>query len=54
MEGKKTSQARYDKANTKGYYIKLNLKTDKELIEFLDKLENRQGFIKKALSEYIK
>lgn len=44
---------KYDKANTKGYYIKLNKKTDKALIEYLDKVDNRQGLIKELLQNHI-
>ena len=38
--------AKYDKANTKGLYIKLNLTTDADIIEFLATTENIQGYIK--------
>lgn len=41
--------ARYDKANTKGVYLKLNLKTDKDIIEYLDGIENVQGYIKNLI-----
>ena len=41
--------ARYDKANTKGVYLKLNLKTDKDIIELLAKKENVQGYIKSLI-----
>lgn len=41
--------ARYDKANTKGVYLKLNLKTDKDIIDFLDKTGNVQGYIKNLI-----
>lgn len=47
-------QARYDKANTKMVTIKLNYKTDAEILERLEKEPNVQGFIKMALKEYIK
>lgn len=45
--------ARYDKANTKGVYIKLNLKTDKDIIEHLAKKENVQGYIKSLIRDEI-
>lgn len=40
------ASAKYDKNNTKGLYIKLNLKTDLDIIEYLRGKENVQGYIK--------
>lgn len=40
------SQARYDKDNTRRYGFKLNLKTDADIISFLDKQPSIQGYIK--------
>lgn len=40
------ASAKYDKTHTKGIYLKLNLETDKDIIEFLDGVENVQGYIK--------
>ena len=37
---------RYNKANTKTYLIRLNRKTDAEIIETLESFTNKQGFIK--------
>ena len=39
----------YDKANTKGLYIKLNKKTDADIIEALSECNNKQGLIKRLL-----
>lgn len=39
----------YDKANTKGLYIKLNKKTDADIIEALSECDNKQGLIKNLL-----
>ena len=39
----------YDKANTKGLYIKLNKKTDADIIEALSECDNKQGLIKTLL-----
>ncbi len=39
----------YDKANTKGLYIKLNKKTDADIIEALSECDNKQGLIKRLL-----
>lgn len=41
-----TPQEKYDKANTKGVYLKLNKKTDKDILEHLQKQESKQGYIK--------
>ena len=43
------NKAKYDKSNTKGLYIKLNKKTDSDIIEALAKCSNKQGLIKKLL-----
>lgn len=40
------AQARYDKANTKGIYLKLNRSTDEDIIERLEQVGNVQGYIK--------
>ena len=36
----------YDKANTIGVYLKLNKKTDADIILALESVGNKQGFIK--------
>lgn len=48
-EAKRRASAKYDKAHTKGIYLKLNLETDKDIIEFLDGVENVQGYIKQLI-----
>lgn len=52
-EARKKSQARFDAQNTKRYTLKLNKRTNAELIELLDSAESQQGIIKQALREYI-
>lgn len=37
------------KLNYKGYYIKLNINDDADVIERLDKQKNRQGYIKELI-----
>ena len=37
------------KLNYKGYYIKLNINDDADIIERLDKQKNRQGYIKELI-----
>lgn len=46
--------ANYDKKNTVGIYLKLNKTTDADIIELLAQQENKQGFIKELLREYMK
>lgn len=43
----------YDKQHTTTILIKLNNKTDADLIEYLNASGNKQGMIKAALREYI-
>ena len=45
-EAKRRASSKYDKANTKGIYLKLNKNTDADIIERLDESENVQGYIK--------
>ena len=51
MEKKETARERYDKANTVKVTIKLNRKTDKDIIDYLDNSGNKQGAIKDALRD---
>lgn len=41
--------AKYDKANTKGIYLKLNLNTDADIIKKLEECGNVQGYIKELI-----
>jgi hypothetical protein len=43
------THARYDKANTTGIYLKLNNKTDADILEHLRRVDNRQGYIKELI-----
>lgn len=45
-EAQLAAQKRYDAKNTKQYKLKLNLVTDREIIDWLDTQENKQGYIK--------
>ena len=40
---------RYKKNNTKQYNVVLNLRTDKALIEHMDKQTNKQGYVKSLI-----
>lgn len=39
-------QARYDKAHTVSFHLKLNLKTDADVIQRLGEVDSKQGYIK--------
>jgi len=45
---------KYDAANTKQFHLKLNLKTDKDIIEWLEKQEAIQSYIKRLIREDMK
>ena len=45
-EAQKKAQAKYDKANTRQIHLKLNRRTDADVIQALDNAESKQGYIK--------
>ena len=45
---------RYDAENTRQVKLKLNVKTDADVLEQLDRQENVQGYIKKLIREDMK
>ena len=57
---KKTSDAvlravaKYDAVNTKQFHLKLNTKTDSDIIERLGKQKSVQGYIKRLIREDMK
>lgn len=51
--GKWDSRERYAKENTKRYVVKVNKNTEQEIIEKLDSIENKMGYIKKLIREDI-
>ena len=48
-ESLKKAVAKYDSLNTKQIKLKLNLKTDIDIIEQLEKQGNKQGYIKQLI-----
>lgn len=52
-EAQKRASAKYDADNTKQYHIKLNVKTDNALIEYLSQCQSIQGTIKAALRAWM-
>ena len=53
-EAEKRASAKYDKEYTKGLYIKLNIRTDQDIIKWLWMQSNKQGRIKELIREDIK
>lgn len=47
-------QAKYDAKNTTQFKMKLNLKTDADILEWLSKQSNKQGTVKALIREKIK
>lgn len=47
------AQAKYDGENTKHVGIKLNIKTDADILEALEKVPKKQTFIKEAIRFYL-
>lgn len=54
MEKRKTPQERYDEKNIVRVSLKLNRKTDADLLDALNASDNKQGLIKQALRSYLK
>ena len=52
-EAQKKAGANYDRRNTKGLYLKLNKKTDADIIEYLESVDNVQGLLKQLIREHI-
>ena len=52
-DAQKRAVSRYDAANTRQIKIKLNLKTDADILERLSEVDNRQGYIKDLIRQDI-
>lgn len=46
MKQKSIYTNRYDKEHCRGIYLKLNLRTDADVLKKLDSVSNKQGYIK--------
>lgn len=53
-EAQKRATARYDSAHTRQIKLKLNTGTDADIIERLDEVESKQGYIKGLIRADIK
>ena len=45
------AQAKYDAANTRQVHLKLNRRTDKDVLARLDEVPSKQGYIKRLIRE---
>ena len=50
-EAQRKAQRRYDARNTRQVHIKLNVRTDKDVLEKLDEVQSKQGYIKRLIRE---
>lgn len=50
-EAQLKASAKYDKANTKGIYLKLNIKTDADILKHLETVGNKQTYIKALIRD---
>lgn len=48
-DAKREAIKRYDAANTRQYHLKLNKKTDADIIELFDQQDSVQGYIKELV-----
>lgn len=53
IEARNKAQAKYDKAHTAGFYMKLNTRTDSDIIHWLWGQPSKQGAIKKLIRDEI-
>ena len=53
LEARNRAQAKYDKEHTKGVYMKLNLRTDMDIIRWMWAQNSVQGSIKRLIREDI-
>ncbi len=53
IESRNKAQSKYDKEHTQGLYIKLNVKTDLDIIQWLWTQPSKQGAIKRLIREEI-
>lgn len=45
------AQTKYDVKNTRQVHLKLNRRTDSDVLEKLDNVPNKQGYIKRLIRE---
>lgn len=52
-EAQKRANAKYDEENTVQFKMKLNVNTDKDILDKLDTLDNKQGYVKELIRKDI-
>ena len=52
-EAQKRASAKYDKKNTEVINFKFNLKTDADILEKLNQVGNKQGYVKQLIRKDI-
>ena len=52
-ESQRKANDRYQKSHIRQYNLRLNVRTDTDIIRFLDGTNNRQGLLKRLLREEI-
>lgn len=52
-EVQKKAQAKYDAKATKQIKLKLNITSDKDILDKLDQMDNKQGYIKELIRKDI-
>jgi hypothetical protein len=53
-DAEKKAQAKYDKEHCRTYNLKLNIVNDADLIERLDNVKSKQGYIKQLIRDDIR
>lgn len=53
-EAMKRAKAKYATKNVKQIKLNLNINTDADILDWLDKLENKQGYIKELIRKDMK
>lgn len=53
-EAKKRANMKSDKKNAKYVTLKLNKNTDKDILEYLDTLDNKNGYLKNLIRQDIR
>lgn len=50
-EAHKRAQIKYNKANTRQVTLRLNKRTEADIIEWLEQMGNKQGYIKRLIRD---
>ena len=53
-QAQKRASIKYDALNTTRLYVRLNNKTDADILEHLDQIENKQGYVKNLIRKDMK